>query len=82
MINNLKQDIQRLKSQVVSNPEALKKVINEMNQSLKEEKQTLTISDRKAQQLQNKIDMLKMIENVKPFNFRMLVIARFCLMKL
>lgn len=62
LINNLKQDCQRLKSRIVSNPEALKQAINEMNQSLKEDKQTAAISERKAQQLQNKIDMLRQVE--------------------
>lgn len=46
-----------------------------MNQSLKEDKLTANASERKARELQSKIDMLNQVEQVLIFNERIHVHA-------
>jgi DNA repair ATPase RecN len=61
-MNNLKTEIQRLRSRIVSNPEKLKQAIRDMNESLKQDKQTAAAAERKTRTLQSKIDMMNRVE--------------------
>ncbi|TPX67273.1 hypothetical protein SpCBS45565_g03982 [Spizellomyces sp. 'palustris'] len=61
-IMNLKQDCIRLKSRIVQSPEKLKASISEMNNSLQSDKATIGATEKKARELQNKIDMMSLVE--------------------
>lgn len=68
-INNVKvlnetflQDIQRLKSGIVSNPEQLKTNLREMTNSLYQERQSLAADEEKFQNLQARINGMSAVE--------------------
>lgn len=61
-MKNLKNECQRLRSRIVSNPDKLKQAIRDMNTSLKQDKKTTADSERKARDIQGKIEMMNQVE--------------------
>ena len=63
-MNNLKQDCARLSSKIVSNPEKLKQTIVDMHQSLKEDKNAVTDSEKKLRELFTKMELMTSVQQV------------------
>ncbi|KAJ3158960.1 kinetochore-associated Ndc80 complex subunit nuf2 [Geranomyces michiganensis] len=61
-IMNLKQDCVRIKSRIVHSPEKLKASIAEMSDSLTSDKAAVVQTEKRARELQAKIDMMSSIE--------------------
>ncbi|KAI8588324.1 kinetochore-associated Ndc80 complex subunit nuf2 [Geranomyces variabilis] len=61
-IMNLKQDCARIKSRIVQSPEKLKASIAEMSDSLTSDKAAVMATEKRARELQAKIDMMSSIE--------------------
>ncbi|RUS27142.1 hypothetical protein BC938DRAFT_483658 [Jimgerdemannia flammicorona] len=59
---NTKQELQKLRSQIVQNPEKLKEVINEMSISLNTEKGEAVIKERSTREMQIKFDTMNIVE--------------------
>ena len=61
-ISSTKQEITRLKGRIVPNPEKLKQMISDMTTALQNEKNNLVVLEKKARELQAKLDMFGSIE--------------------
>ncbi|TPX61932.1 hypothetical protein PhCBS80983_g00851 [Powellomyces hirtus] len=61
-IMNLKQDCVRLRSRIVQSPEKLKASISEMNSTLNSDKTAVALTEKRARELQAKIDMMSSVE--------------------
>ncbi|KAJ3016259.1 kinetochore-associated Ndc80 complex subunit nuf2 [Thoreauomyces humboldtii] len=61
-ILDLKQNCVRLKSRIVQSPEKLKASISDMNSNLQSDKATVASTEKRARELQVKIDMMSAVE--------------------
>ena len=61
-MTGLKQDINRIKSKIVDNPERLFQIVKELTQSIAAEKAALAALDKKSRDLQSRIETISGIE--------------------
>ncbi|KAG5519301.1 hypothetical protein PMAC_001926 [Pneumocystis sp. 'macacae'] len=59
---NTKQECMKLRSRIVHSPEKLKQLISDMGTSLASEKSSIASLERKSRELQNKIDVIGIVE--------------------
>ena len=71
-ISTLRQDINKLKAQIVDNPERLFQVVSELNANIASEKAALAVLDKKSRELQAKIDALHAVEQDLNKSFKMM----------
>ncbi|CAG8435468.1 5742_t:CDS:2 [Diversispora eburnea] len=62
LVVTAKQVLEKLKSRIVLNPEKLKQTIEEMNETMAREKETMLGLDKKVRDIQTKFDMLTIVE--------------------
>ncbi|TPX48277.1 hypothetical protein SeMB42_g03065 [Synchytrium endobioticum] len=62
LITNLKQESSRLRSRIVHSPEKLKQVLVDMNASLASEKVNVQTLEKKAREIQARIEMMHVVE--------------------
>ncbi|CAG8721091.1 18815_t:CDS:2, partial [Acaulospora morrowiae] len=62
LVVTAKQVLEKLKSRIVLNPDKLKQTIEEMNETMAREKETMLGLDKKVRDIQTKFDMLTIVE--------------------
>ena len=62
LIETTKADCARIRARIVHNPEQLKQALSEMGYSLGQEKTNIAALEKKAREIQGKIDMLTVVE--------------------
>jgi hypothetical protein len=65
MVSQCQQDITRLQSRIVKNPEELKQLLLDMAASLQQLKQTVMSNERASRDLQIKLENLNLVEQVR-----------------